>query len=71
MLEAYSKTSFYLNGELIDTNWLEWENRNPNGCSNHKRLQAVTKLRMTASELLEGYQHFDENTIKRWLKEAK
>lgn len=71
MLRAYSRTSFYIDNYLVDTSWLEWENRTPNGCSNHKRLQAVTKLRMIASELLEGQQYIDEDTIKRWLKEAQ
>lgn len=71
MLKPYSMTSFYLNDELIDTNYLQWNNRMPNGASNHRRIQAVTKLRLVAEDLTRGYHDVSEDLICKWIKEAK
>lgn len=76
MLRACSPTSFYLNGELIDTNYLEWSARIPKGGRNHKKtsriikkLQAVTNLRLLAYTLNSGQRYDDENSVKEWIKE--
>ena len=69
MLKAYSKSSFYLDGELIDTNQIEYQASKRAG--NHMKLQAVCKLRLFANNLSNGYQDADENTIRKWIKEAK
>lgn len=69
MLRACSPTSFYLNGELIDTNYLEWSARIPNGGRNHKKLQAVTNLRLLAYTLNSGQRYDDENSVRQWIKE--
>lgn len=69
MLRACSQTSFYLNGELIDTNYLEWSARIPNGGRNHRKLQAVTNLRLLAYTLSSGQNYDDENSVNEWIKE--
>jgi len=71
MLRACSSNSFYLDAELVDLNWLEWDCRKPNGARNHKRIQALTKLRLTAENLLSGYHDATEDLIYTWLQEAK
>lgn len=69
MLKPYSKSSFYLDGELIDTNKIEYEVSKRSG--NHKKLQAVCKLRLVAQALEQGYKDATEETIRKWIQEAK
>lgn len=69
MLKAYSRTSFYLNNELIDTTYIEYMASRRAG--SHKKLQAVAKLKVIADSLVDGYQDADENTIRKWIQEAK
>lgn len=69
MLRPCSSTSFYLNGELIDTNYLEWSNRKPDGGRNHRKAQAVTNLKLLAYTLSRGLEYNDENSVKEWIKE--
>lgn len=72
MLRACSSTSFYLNGELIDTNYLEWNNRQPNGGRNHKKLQALTNLRLLAYSLADGQQYEEEEyLVQQWIREVQ
>lgn len=69
MLSPNSMMSFYLDDELIDVSYLMWENRHPNGARNHKRIQALTSLRLTAEFLLMGDDQVKETDVQRWLKE--
>lgn len=75
MLEpGLSNTSFFLNGELIDTIMLNYEAQRAGGAGarGHRRLQAVTKLRIVASELASGYDSpYGEEVIKSWLKDCQ
>ena len=70
MIKSISGTRFYLNNELVDVEMLEYENRKPNGGSNHRRGQAICKLKLLANELLCGYETDDENLVYKWLREA-
>lgn len=67
-----SNTSFFLNGELIDTVMLNYEaQKSGAGAKGHRRMQAVAKLRILASELANGYESpFGEEVIKKWLKDC-
>jgi hypothetical protein len=71
MLRACSLTSFYLNDELVDTEYLTWSNRQPNGSRNHKKMQALTNLRLLAYTLANGQDYGEENIVKQWIKEVQ
>lgn len=75
MLRPYSTTSFYLDNELVDTEMILWNIRQPNGATVHKRIQAVTKLRAVANELANGYSISEDlvndNLVRKWIREAR
>lgn len=69
-----SNTSFYLNGELIDTVMLNYEAQKAggSGAKGHRRINAVAKLRMLANEVFSGYGcPYGEEVIKSWLKDCR
>lgn len=69
MLKSNTRTSFYLDNELVDIEMLMFLNRNCGGGSIHKKNQAICKLRIVASELEQGYGFEDEISIRKWLRE--
>lgn len=76
-LQANSDTSFYLNGELVDTVMLNYQvDHSPLKGKIHKMKQAVSFLRIMAgllklgdTQLLEGTGYTEED-VKRWIKEC-
>lgn len=72
-LEPGSETAFYLDGQLIDTVMLNYEAQKLGGhnAKGHKKIQAVSKLRILARELALGYgSPYGEDIIKGWLKDC-
>lgn len=69
MLTPKTKSSFYLDDNLIDTEMLKYQIRNCGAGLIHQKNQSLCKLRMVASELYSGYLYEDEILVRKWIEE--
>lgn len=69
---ARTSTAFYLDDLLVDTVMLDYlAQQKHNGARLHKVRQSISKLRLVAEELHNGYDSpISENTLRAWVKEA-